>query len=470
MTSELCYLSGAEVLDRFRSKTLSPTDYMKAIIARCEVVNPKVNAFTNTYFDRALAAASVAEEHYRSGAARPLEGLPIVIKDTHPVKDEISTSGSRLLADFRPSYTAPAIQRLLDAGAIMHARSNSPEFAHAGYCYNTLWGVTRNPWNLDYSPGGSSGGAAAALASGMTPLADGTDGGGSIRIPASASGIVGYKPPFGRNPLKMLPTAFELLIMIGPMARTVEDVRLMQNVMAGPHLDDITSLHPKLEIPPPKGITGWKIAYSPDLGYVEIDPEVRRNAEACVAAFRSCGCEVDEVEVDWDWSALDAWQTHWEVLSAVLLGDVVGRGRYEEMHPFLVKTIRTGQTHGAAAFRKTEFVRTQMWEKLAPIMAKYNVLICPTLAIPSVKAEHDPEDKDFRINGRRIDPYVGWYLTYQFNILSQLPVISVPSGVATTGVPTGLQIVGRPYDDVSVFEAAFAFEKARSWHDRHPAL
>jgi aspartyl-tRNA(Asn)/glutamyl-tRNA(Gln) amidotransferase subunit A len=470
MTSELCYPPAAEVLDRFHKRKLSPTDYMKAIIARCEAVNPKVNAFTYTFFDRALTDAAAAEARYRSGTARPLEGLPIAIKDFHPVKGEITTAGSRLLADNRSTYTAPAVQRLFDAGAIMHARSTTPEFAHAGYCYSALWGVTRNPWNLDYAPGGSSGGAAAALVSGMTALADGTDGGGSIRIPASASGVVGYKPPFGRNPLKMLPTAFELLLVVGPMGRSVEDVRLMQNVMAGPHIDDITSLHPKLEIPPAEDIKGWKIAYSPDLGYVEIDPEVRKNTEACVEAFRSLGCQVDEVEVGWSWSALDAWQTHWEVLSATLLSDLVGRGRYEEMHPFLVKTIRTGQTHSATSFRKSEFVRTEMWEKLAPIMAKYDVLICPTLAIPSVKAEHDPEDRNFRINGKRIDPYVGWYLTYQFNILSQLPVISVPSGLASSGVPTGLQIVGRPYDDISVFNAAFALERAKSWHERHPAI
>jgi Asp-tRNA(Asn)/Glu-tRNA(Gln) amidotransferase A subunit family amidase len=166
-----------------------------------------VNAFTYTFFDRAIEQAKAAESRYLTGHnLRPLEGIPVVIKDLHPVKGEITTCGSRVLEGVRADYTAPSVQRLFDAGAIMHARSTTPEYAHAGYTYSALWGVTRNPWNLDYAPGGSSGGAGAAVASGMTAIADGTDGGGSIRIPASACGIVGYKPPFGRNPLNVIPT------------------------------------------------------------------------------------------------------------------------------------------------------------------------------------------------------------------------------------------------------------------------
>jgi aspartyl-tRNA(Asn)/glutamyl-tRNA(Gln) amidotransferase subunit A len=470
--TDLVYLTATEVIDRFQRKTLSPVEYMQAIIARCETVNPKLNAFTYTFFERALEQAKTAEGRYVKGSeVRPLEGIPVVIKDLHPVKDEITTCGSRTLAGVRSTYTAPAVQRLFDAGAIMHARSTTPEFAHAGYTYSALWGVTRNPWDTDFAPGGSSGGAGAALASGMTPLADGTDGGGSVRIPASACGVVGYKPPFGRNPLNILPTNFELLLHMGPMARSIEDARLMQNVMCGPHADDITTLRPKLEIPQQlDAIKGWKIAFSPDLGYVEVDPEVAQNTRDCVDAFRELGCTVDEVDIGWDWGVLDAWQTHWEVLSAALLGDGIGRYRYQEMHPFLVETVMRGLSHSAEKFKKTEFVRTEMWRSLGPILEQYDVLICPTLAIPTVAAEHDPTDASFTINGRHVDPYVGWYFTYQFNILSQLPVISVPSGFTRAGLPTGLQIVGRTYDDISVFRAAAAFEQARPWHTRRPVF
>lgn len=467
----LCWLTAAEAIAAFRAGDLSPVDYVQAIVSRCEAVNPRLNAFTYTFFERALEQARDAEARYRAGDARPLEGVPVLIKDLHPVEGEITTCGSRLLEGERSTYTAPAVQRLFDAGAIMHARSTTPEFAHAGYTYSALWGVTRNPWNTDFAPGGSSGGAGAALAAGMSPLADGTDGGGSIRIPASACGVVGFKPSFGRNPLNVLPTGFEMLLHIGPMARSVEDARLMQNVMCGPHPDDLTSLRPKLEIPAnPNDVSGIRIAYSPDLGYVEVDPEVAANARACAETFRALGCTVEDVEVGWDWSALDAWQTHWEVLSAALLGDDVGRARYLEMHPFLVDTVRAGLAHDAAAFKRTEFVRTRMWALLAPILEAYDVLICPTLAIPTVRAEHDPTDATFTINGRHVDPYVGWYLTYQFNILSQLPVISVPSGFTAAGLPTGLQIVGRSYDDAQVFRVAAAFERARPWHGKRPDL
>lgn len=469
--SALCWLGAAEAIEAFRAGDLSPVDYVEAVVRRCEAVNPSLNAFTYTFFDRALEQARDAEVRYRNGDPRPLEGVPVVIKDLHPVEGEITTCGSRLLEGERSTYTAPAVQRLFDAGAIMHARSTTPEFAHAGYTYSALWGVTRNPWDTDYAPGGSSGGAGAALAAGMTPLADGTDGGGSIRIPASACGVVGFKPSFGRNPLNVLPTGFDMLLHIGPMARSVEDARRMQNVMCGPHPDDLTSLRPKLELPAePDGVAGLKIAYSPNLGYVEVEAEVAANARACAETFRALGCTVEDVEVGWDWSALDAWQTHWEVLSAALLGDEVGRARYLEMHPFLVATVRAGLAHDAAAFKRTEFVRTRMWASLAPILEAYDVLICPTLAIPTVRAEHDPTDPSFTINGRHVDPYVGWYLTYQFNILSQLPVISVPSGFTAAGLPTGLQIVGRSYDDAQVFRVAAAFERARPWRERRPDL
>lgn len=470
--SDLCFMTASEAISAFKAKTLSPVEYMQAVIERCEAVNPKVNAFTYTFFDRALEQAREAETRYaKGGDIRPLEGVPVVIKDLHPVEGEITTCGSRVLEGVRSEYTAPTVQRLFDAGAIMHARSTTPEYAHAGYTYSALWGVTRNPWNLDYAPGGSSGGAGAALASGMTALADGTDGGGSIRIPASACGIVGFKPTFGRNPLDILPTNFELLLHIGPMARSVEDARLMQNVMCGPHVADLTTLRPKLEIPEYReGIAGWRVALSMDLGYVQIDPEVERNTRAAAEVFRALGCTVEEVEVGWNWGVLDAWQTHWEVLSAALLSEVVGRYRYEEMNRFLVQTVATGMTHSAEKFKRTEFVRTEMWKSLGPILERYDILICPTLAIPSVLAEHDPLDPDFRINGRRVDPYVGWYLTYQFNILSQLPVISLPSGFASSDVPTGIQIVGRSYDDVAVFRAAAAYEQARPWRDQRPSI
>ena len=200
-SDELCYMTASEALEGFKAKTLSPVDLMKAVIARSNAVNPKVNAYTYTFYERALDQAKEAERKYGAGdETRPLEGVPIVIKDFHPVAGEITTFGSRRFADHVPGKSAPTVARLLDAGAIMHARTTTPEMAYAPYSRSDLWGVTRNPWNLDFITGGSSGGAGAAVASGMTTLADGTDGGGSIRIPAGACGLFGYTPPFGRTP------------------------------------------------------------------------------------------------------------------------------------------------------------------------------------------------------------------------------------------------------------------------------
>ena len=207
---ELCYLTATEAIAKFRTREISPVELMDAVIARCEAVNPTLNARTHTYFDRAREQARKAEAKYgQSGARlRPLEGIPCAIKDFHPMKGEITTFGSKVFEDFRPDNTAPTVERLQRAGAIVHCRTTTPEFAGSGSTHSPLWGVTRNPWNPDFTPGGSSGGAGAAVASGMTTVADGTDGGGSIRIPASACGLFGYKAPFGRNPLDREPAAF----------------------------------------------------------------------------------------------------------------------------------------------------------------------------------------------------------------------------------------------------------------------
>ena len=266
LPNELHYLTASEALTLFKDKKLSPVELMEAVIARCEQVNPQLNAITYSFYDRALDQAKKAEAKYLKVGAklRRLEGLPVAIKDFHPVKGEITTLGSKIFENFRPDYTAPTVDRLFKAGAIMHIRTTSPEFAYSGATHSPLWGITPNPWNLDYTSGGSSGGAAAAIASGMTTLADGTDGGGSIRIPASACGIVGYKPPFGRNPLDR-DHPLESILHYGPMVRSVSDAALMQNVMSGPHKEDLCTIPQKLNIPDDlDDIRGWKVAVSVD--------------------------------------------------------------------------------------------------------------------------------------------------------------------------------------------------------------
>ena len=450
---------------------------MHAVIARIEAINPTLNAFTYTFFERALDQARAAEKKYASGrAVRPLEGVPIVIKDLHAVAGEVTTLGSKAFADNVPAKSAPTVARLLDAGAIMHARSTTPEFAHGPYCKSLLWGVSRNPWNPELTPGGSSGGSAAAVASGMTILADGTDGAGSIRNPCALSGVFGFDPPFGRNPLDTtIPR--ESLLHYGPITRSVADAALMQNVMAGPHRDDACTVRPKLELPTTfEPIRGWKIALSMDLGYFNVDNAIQANMRDAAAAFAELGCTVDEVDVGWDFSVLDAQTTLWESILFSIAGELYPRWKYE-MDRYVRVLIERGSKHSAKRLYDTNFVRGRMYKTLGPILEDYDVLICPTTALPGLPAEHDVLSPDMRINGKPIsyanlpgDSYLHWQLSYPFNLIPECPVAAIPNGFTTQGLPTGMQIVGKTYDDVSVFRAAADFERARPWRHRRPDI
>ncbi len=461
---ELCYLPAIEVMKRFRKRSLSPVEYVNALIARHEQIEPKINATTYTFHDEALAQARKAEARFMRPDARlrPLEGLPVMIKDLHAIKGRVTSQSSKIFSDHRDTFTLPTVDRLLRAGAILLARSTSSELGIATVCHSTQWGVTRNPWNLTKSPGGSSGGSGAALAAGMTPLADGSDYGGSIRVPASACGVFGYKPPYGRNP-QDTPGSFDSYCHYGPMTRTVADGALMQNVMSGQHRDDLTTLPGKVTVPDrPGSIRGWKIALSIDLGYKQIDPEVERMTRQAAEVFRRLGCQVDEVALGWTTASVVPWEVQSKAAVAHALSPHLMRWRYDILADS-VRDAEQGMTYSARDLLATHDIRAEMWLKLSPILDHYNVMLCPTLGVPSVAADHSIFDTEVVINGHQVDPYMGWCLTYPFNALSQLPVASVPSGVASSGVPTGMQIVGRPYDDVSVFRAALAFERTQPW-------
>jgi amidase len=471
--SELPFITATRALDAFRAKELSPVELLGAVIGQIERHNDSVGCLTHTYFERAMEQARAAERRYarEPEAARPLEGIPCAIKDWHSVEGEITTYGSIAFKDFRPDQTAPTVERLLDAGAIMHCRTTTPEFAYAPVTRTLLWGTTRNPWNLQYAPGGSSGGAGAAVASGMTTIADGTDGGGSIRIPASACGVFGYKPPWGRNPLDREHPG-ETVLHYGPITRSVADAALMQNVMSGQHPDDIFSLPDRVELPAAfDDVSGLRVALSPDLDFFEISDVVARNTREVAATYEALGCTVDEVEIGWDGDRIfEQFIVHWESVFWALSKDIFPRWRFS-MDPFVQKILEGGSKHAMADFYAMNQTRYDMYAKLGAVLEDHDVLICPTLAVPSVDAEHRCDRPDFEINGRPVYAFTGWVLTYPFNMVSQCPVASAPSGVCPdTGVPTGVQIVGRPFDDLTVFRAAAALERARPWADRRPAL
>ncbi|MGD2171114.1 MAG: amidase, partial [Gammaproteobacteria bacterium] len=278
---ELCYLTAAQAIGKFTDGSLSPVDLMQAIASRTDAVEPSVNAFTETWFEDALEKAREAEARYRNGTQRPLEGIPLAVKDEFKLAGRRRTSGSLVYRDRVDDESDVIIQRLLDAGAIAHAKTVTPEFCLLGSCHSRLWGVTRNPWNLDITSGGSSGGSGVSLAAGTTIIATGTDIGGSIRIPSALCGTVGYKPPYGRNP-EIPVFNLDFYSHSGPMTRSVGDAAMMQNIVSGVHNRDIASLREKLVLDAsiPADLSGWKIGYSLDLGFMEVDASVRDNTLA----------------------------------------------------------------------------------------------------------------------------------------------------------------------------------------------
>ncbi|MEC9248290.1 MAG: amidase [Pseudomonadota bacterium] len=469
---DLCYLSATEAIAKFKSRELSPVELCEALIKRNESTGKKLNATTYTFFDRALKEARRAETAYkkRKGSRpKPLDGICVSIKDFHDVENEITTYGSKAFEFNKPEKSAPTVERLFKAGAIMLSRSTTPEFAHSGITKSPLWGITRNPWGLKCTPGGSSGGAAALIAAGLTTIADGTDGGGSCRIPASFSGCVGYKPPFGRNPLDT-GHPLENLLHYGPITRSVSDSALMQNVMSGQHVSDMCSLREKLRIPlEPGSAKGLKIAFSMNLGFFEIAADVRKNTRTAVRTLKAAGAMVDEVDVGWNWGTLDTWMTRWEGAFGGLIGDILPRWHYE-MTPWCAEIAKNGLRHSADRFYKTNAGRQEQWETLGPILEKYDALICPTLAVSSLPVEHDDTSNSLKINGKKIDSYVGWALTWCFNNMAWCPVMSVPSGFGNNGMPTGLQIVGRTFDDQTVFKIARSIEVGKPWANKRPKI
>src|SRR5438105_5601387 len=304
---ELCYLSATEARRLFTAKKLSPVELLQAVIDQAGKVEPSINAFAETHYESAMEQAKAAEVAYarRDPAPRALEGIPVAVKEEAPIKGQKNTLGSLALKDQIADHTAVFAQRILDAGGIVHARTTTPEFSCTAVTWSKLWGVTRNPWNTAFAPGGSSGGSAASLAAGSTTLATGSDIGGSIRIPASFCGVVGFKPPYGRVP-EVEVFNLDHYCHEGPLARTVSDCALLENVIAGPHPSDVVSIRPKLVIPDDlEPISGLRLALSTDLGCYEVDEEVVANTRAAAERLRDAGATIEEVSLPWELATIN---------------------------------------------------------------------------------------------------------------------------------------------------------------------
>ncbi len=462
---DICYLSAVELRELFVARSLSPVEVAEAVLARIERLEPTLNAFVTVTPGLALDGAQKAEQSYAQGDAPPLAGIPTSIKDLTMTKGVRSTRGSLLHKEYVPDFDPPVVERLYSAGIAMLGKTNTPESGWKGETTNRVSGSTHNPWKHGHTPGGSSGGASAAVAAGMGPLAQGSDGAGSIRIPSSFAGTFGLKPSYGLIP-QFPASPMELLSHVGPMTRTVADAALMLTVMAGEdprdrlswssNLDYLADLSPD--------IAGLKVAWSPDLGYARVDAEVRAITEAAANCFQELGCQVDEATPD----ASDPWELVDIIWSASQAGAFADR--LDEvghlLDPGLLKVIEHGMEFSGAEVVAAHGRRVAYYHKLRQFMENYDILLTPTLPITAfeVGKNHPGE-----ICGKPTT-YLGWTaFAYPFNITGQ-PAASVPCGFDKRGLPVGLQIVGRWRDDQTVLNAAAAFEQIAPWAGDRPPL
>jgi aspartyl-tRNA(Asn)/glutamyl-tRNA(Gln) amidotransferase subunit A len=465
---ELCWLSATELAALIRAKKVSPVELVDAVLARIDKLNPRLNAYVLVLADEARRRAKAAERALtrRSATLGPLHGIPYSVKDLVTTKGVRTTFGTPIHRDFVPPEDAPIVARMTAAGGIMLGKTNTPTFGWIGATHNLLFGVTRNPWDLEKTPGGSSGGASAAVAAGLAPLAVGTDGGGSIRIPAACAGIFGHKPSYGRIPLHPVSGAWSLS-HVGPMTRTVGDAALMLNVCAGPDERDQYSLpaggvdYVKALKAPVKGL---RVAYADDLGFADaVDDEVRAACARAARVFRDLGCRVETVSPGWP-SPKEAWKQIFCGGIATRMAAVGHEARRAEIEPGLYDLIEKTLAQPPTTYVQAWFDRLAWWQHPRAFFEKHDLLLTPTIACPPFDAGAEGPGE---IAGRRVDRY-GWIpFTYPFNVTGQ-PACSVPCGFTRAGLPIGLQIVGRRFDDATVLRAAAAFERARPWRAALP--
>lgn len=457
----LAYLTATEALRLFRNRTLSPRELMAAVIDRAEVVEPVVNAFAERMYDQALNAAAEAERHYLPGGnPRPLDGLPVAAKEEQPIAGHSVTDGTLLRAPHVAAETAIVLSRIQAAGGIIHARTTTSEFCCMPLSHARRWGVTRNPWNVAMAAGGSSGGAAASLAAGTTTLATGSDIGGSLRAPASFTGVVAFKPPHGRNPI-LPPAGRDTFFHHGPMARTVADCAVLQGVMAGPDPHDPASLRPEPQSPrDPEDLQGLRVAFTDAPGDFPVDPEVRAATQATAEALRAAGAHVKQVEVDWRLDEVKrALWAHFGSATAAKILDL-DRQLPGTITPYTLAFARKGVENAPLVDAETgRRLAQSVQARLKAVFDNADAFVMPTLGATAFAAGEDYVDTALVVDGVELEHFSDASLTPVFNICSAHPVVAVPSGWATNGVPTGVQVVAAQYDDNTAFRVAAAIER-----------
>jgi len=468
--ADLCFLDARDLAARIRRREVSSREVMAAHLARIERVNPKLNAIVAMLDpDAALALADAADARLARGEpVGPLHGLPIAFKDMQPAVGFPCTMGSPILRANRPLADSVLVERFRRAGALPIGKTNVPEFGLGSHTYNAVYGTTRNPWDLAKSAGGSSGGAGAALAAGLLPIADGGDMGGSLRNPGNWNNVVGFRPSPGVVPNAPSSLPFENLAVSGPMARTVADCALLLSVLAGADARDPASLPidaGRFAAPLDRDFAGVRVAWCPDLGGLPLDRRVREALAAQRGVFESLGCIVEEATPDL--AGADAVFLTLRAFSvATLLGPLLASHR-DQLKPEAIWNIEQGLALRAVDVGRAMTAQAALLERMRRFFERHEFLLCAVNQIPPFDAALDwPKE----IEGVAMEHYIAWMKSAYWISATLHPAISVPAGFTEGALPVGIQIVGRARDDQGVLALAHAFEQATGFGRRHPPI
>jgi Asp-tRNA(Asn)/Glu-tRNA(Gln) amidotransferase A subunit family amidase len=452
-----------------RAREISPVELVEASLEAIARGNPVLNAFTVVLADEARVQAQQAEAAVNRGEQAPLLGVPITIKDHIWMRGVRATNGSLAYKDFVPDVDCEAVARLREAGAIIVGKTNNPEFCYRGTTDNLVFGLTRNPWNIQRTPGGSSGGAGASVAAGMAPIALGTDGGGSVRIPASFCGVVGHKPSFGLVPKEPGFKGWKTLSVDGPITRTVRDAALALSIMAGPAVaDDMTYPVPAQDYvaaaTQQRDLTALRVAYSVDMGFAAVDPDVRNAFDGALETLSHLGCRLVETHPSTG-NPMAMWNLFATCEGYASEGPLLDQWE-SQMSPGTADLIRAGRDLAGWEYVDALHARgafTRVWSQF---FTEYDVLVSPCMQLTAFDVDILSPSS---IDGLPVDPFFDdWCsLVLPANLTGQ-PAISIPMGFGSDGLPVGLQVMGRRFDDATVLALAAAYEQAAPWSDRRP--
>lgn len=471
-TIDLCFTPAAELDRLIQSKALSPVELVDALLQHIERLNPTLNAYLTVSTDLAHDQARKAEiRALRGERLSPIDGIPYSIKDLEPTAGVRTTYGSKWFEQHVPREDSSVVARLRAAGGVLLGKTNTSHFGYKDMCDNLLAPPCRNPWSRDRTPGASSGGAGAAVAAGLGPLAQGSDGAGSIRIPAALCGIFGLKPSYGRVPIYPYVDYFGVRTHNGPMTRTVRDAALLLQVMAGPDERDPFTIdaQPEDYIAACNGdMRGLRVAWSSDLGYVQVDPEVHALTERAAHRFRELGCRVEAPAIDWP----DPRGFHKVIYEVSIAARHIQRARERPgwIEPSLMSLILNGSAISAITYHQALMARSAFYNAVRQFFDIYDLLLTPQVPIPAWPIDLENSERMQGINGAAVpDMFDRLAFTYPFNLTGQ-PAASVPCGFTGAGLPVALQIVGRWHADGQVLCAAACFEALQPWAQYRPTF